>query len=830
MKEPYHITLMENSKPYSITVPRRIALPLRDKVKIELERMVNEGIIERISEPTDWCAGIVVVPKKDNTVRICVDLTELNKCVKRERHQMPSTDELLGQLSNAKFFSKLDAVSGFWHCKLTEESAKLTTFLTPFGRFFFKRLPFGITSAPELYQRKMSSMLEGLEGVICLIDDVLIYGSTIEEHNERLEKVLKNLNEGGVTLNEQKCEFLKTKLKFLGHEISSDGISADKSKITAVLNLKPPQNLKELRSFFGMINYMRKFLPNFSSLSKPINDLLSTKNEWRWDEVHDECFNNLKKLISSPPVLSLYDYNKLSRVSADSSSYGIGGVLEQLQESGDWRPVAYTSRTLTETEKRYAQIEKEALALTWVCERFNDYVLGVEFTLRTDHKPLVELLGKKPIYDLTARLQRFRMRLMKYKFNIVHIPGKEFFIPDNLSRDPMANTEPDTDILEEEQLFLNSIIGKIPAKPQYLVNVLTKQKEDPVCEKLKEYITNGWPEKKTLSSHLLTYWRVKDELTLQNEMLLKGERLIIPRVSRRDTIEKIHQGHLGIVKCLRRARESVWWPGINQEIKDFVLNCQQCKIHKENKVEPLITSEFPERPWQKIGADFMYKNKKQYLVIQDYYSRFIFCYPMKTTTARVVTDVFRQLFAVHGIPDIVRTDGGPPFQSFDFKNFCNLYNIKHITSSPLYSQSNGFIESGVKTAKALLDEEDSTLAFMNYRATPLENGFSPAQLLFSRNIRTLVPVISRKLSPYIPQKENLIEKEEQVRERQKKFYNKRHRVEDLTQLKEGTRVWIKDVEKFAIVIQETTEPRSYLVRTEKEEQLLRRNRRFLVEV
>jgi len=218
-------------KGYSLSTPRRVAIPLLPKVKAELKRMQDLGVITPVEEATDWCAGMVVVPKANGTVRICVDLTKLNESVCREKHPIPSVDQTLGQLAGAKYFTKLDANSGFWQIPLSEESSALTTFITPCGRFRFNRLPFGITSAPEHFQRRMSTILSGVDGVVVHMDDTLVSGQTVEEHDRNLWKVLTKLSEANLTLNRDKCKFLQDKVSFLGHSIDASGISPDPEKV-----------------------------------------------------------------------------------------------------------------------------------------------------------------------------------------------------------------------------------------------------------------------------------------------------------------------------------------------------------------------------------------------------------------------------------------------------------------------------------------------------------------------------------------------------------------------------------------------------------------------
>ena len=354
------------------------------KVQSELHRMEKKGVISQVKEPTDWCAGMVVVPKAGGKVRICVDLTKLNQNVRRERLMLPSVEQTLAQLGGATVFSKLDANSGFWQVELTKTSSLLTTFITPFGRYRFNRLPFGITSAPEHFQRRMSEVLQGLDGVVCLIDDILIYGKTQAEHDKRLTAVLLKIAEAGITLNEEKCEFSQSQVKFLGQIVDSNGIHPDPGKVTAIKQMNAPTNITELSRFLGMVNQLAKFTPQLSEATKPLRELLSSKNQWLWSDNQTQAFETVRNMVSSDSILALFDPHRSTRVSADASSYGLGAVLTQQQPSGEWKPISYISRALTTTEQRYAQIEKEALAVTWACERLRDFLTGLQFHIHTD--------------------------------------------------------------------------------------------------------------------------------------------------------------------------------------------------------------------------------------------------------------------------------------------------------------------------------------------------------------------------------------------------------------------------------------------------------------
>ena len=296
----------------------------------------------------------------------------------------------------------------------------------------------------------MEKILAGLPGVLCHMDDVLIFGKNVQEHDTRLEQVLLQIQAAGATLNQEKCQFRKSTLKFLGHLVDATGIRPDPDKTSAIANMPTPQNISDLRCFMGMINQLGKFSSNLAELTQPLRELLSKKNEWMWGEAQDEAFAKVKSELTKPTVLALFDVNPDLKLSADASSYGLGAVLLQNNNSS-WQPVAFASRVMSDTERRYAQVEKEALAITWACEKFSNYILGKMFTIETDHKPLVPLLGTKNLDSLPPRVLRFKLRLSRFEYQIGHVPGKHLYTANSLTRAPIYNA-PNLIICKKKQI------------------------------------------------------------------------------------------------------------------------------------------------------------------------------------------------------------------------------------------------------------------------------------------------------------------------------------------------------------------------------------------
>jgi transposase InsO family protein len=809
LPEVFKINLTPGGRAYNLNVPRRVPIGLRERVKEELDRMQAMKVISPIEKDTEWCAGIVVAPKKNGKVRLCIDLSQLNKHVRRELFPLPHVDDALASLADAKYFSKMDANCGFWQIRLDRKSRELTTFITPYGRYCFNRMPFGISSAPENFQRQMSKVLKGLEGVLCHMDDVLVFGRTEEEHDSRLEKTLAAIRASGMTLNKEKCEFKVRSVDFLGHHVDGDGISAAQDKVKAILDMEPPKCPKELKRLLGMADYMRKFDSKMAEIEHPMRDLLRKRNEWLWGPDQDKAFVALKKTLTSFPTLVKFDMDKSHRVTADASQNALGAALLQREERG-WCPVAYASRTLTETEKRYAQIEKEALAVTWACQKFDFYLVGRRFEVETDHKPLVPLSGGKDLSELPLRVQRFKLRLMRYEYSIFHSPGSSMHIADSLSRASYPDYR-DKRREEKVEAHVQHIVHGGGVVDQDLEKIKEEQVKDEVCREVLVYCQTTWPVVKEVSSGAKRFHQFRDELFAHRGLLLRGHRLVVPEALHKQMLDRIHDGHQGIVKCSRRARESVWWPGINQQIKQLVEKCATCIKHQKIHHQPLKPTELPDGPWMEVGSDVFEFKGKAYVLIVDYYSRWVEVFEIKELTAKTVVAKMKNAFARFGVPVKVRSDNGGCYNSDLFRKFADAYGFgfEATTSSPRYPESNGLAERAIQTVKRLWKKsEDFNKSLMIYRATPLESGFAPAELMFGRNIRAGLPQL------LVEEKGQFRERDSLLKQRQKENFDRRTGARPLEALEEGDGVWVKTNPNdgaHGLVMGDSGEPDSYLV-------------------
>ena len=503
--EKFHIILSENAKPFCVNTPRSVPFAYREKLQAELELLQGQGIIAPVTIPTEWCAPIVVTPKKDtDSIRMCVDLSRLNRYVKRERYQSSTPAQAVADIAvhNAKIFTKLDALKGYHQCPLDEESQLLTTFITPFGRFKYCRAPYGISSISEHYNRRMDEAFAGLSGYRRIVDDVVIYDSDITQHTNHVREFLRCCAEHKITLNPTKWTFSQPEVTFAGFVLSGEGYKVDTSITEAISKFPTPSNCTDLRSFIGLTNQLSASTSAVAGLLAPLRPLLSTKNDFTWATEHNQAFDNAKKSLTVAPTLAFFDTNKPTRLCTDASRQGLGFILQQKNKER-WALVQAGSRFLTDPESRYAIIELELLAVSWAMSKCDIFLAGLpHFTVVTDHHPLIPILNNHRLDEIeNPRLQRLKTRTMAYNFTAEWVKGTQNYAPDALSRNPVSDPQPH-ETLGEQDIHNNpersiAEIRAITSGAQESVRIqdLCRQAdEDEEYQQLKGYIIKGFPD------------------------------------------------------------------------------------------------------------------------------------------------------------------------------------------------------------------------------------------------------------------------------------------------------------------------------------------------
>lgn len=760
---------------------RKLPVPIKDRVSAELKQLQENGIIAPVTEPTAWLSALLVVSKAQGGVRLCIDPKPLNRALMRDHYSMPTIDDILPDLTKAKCFTTVDTKNAFWHLELDEPSSFLTSFQTPFGKFRWLRMPFGISPAPEIFQRRMHETLSGLNGVACIADDVLVYGcgDTLEEaqrdHDANVRALLHRCRATNLKLNMAKFRLNRKSVPFMGHVLTDAGVSVDDKKVEAILKMPPPTDRQGVLRLLGMATYLARFTPGFSEITAPLRQLLKRDSEFQWDDaVHGEALTKLKRTLSNAPVLRYYDVNKDVLLQCDSSQSGLGAVLLQ-----DNLPVEFASRALTATEQSYAQIEKELLAVCYSLEHWHSYTYGRFVRIETDHKPLIAIM-KKSLTTAPKRLQRMLLRLQRYTFELVFRPGSQVVIADALSRAYPPESATPTKFAEELATLVNDEQDeelRMVASPETLQRITEAAVNDEVYQALKAQIAKGWPADPTsLPEDLRIFYPYAEELVTSGDYIYKGHRIFVPAGARHWITERIHRSHIGVNGCLRRARETVFWPEMNKQLKENISKCEVCQRHQAaGQKEPLLPHAAPERPWQKVGTDIFMFHGKNYLITADYSSSYFEIDRLASKRVKDIVYCLKGQFARHGIPEICFSDCSP-FAAQEFQAFAKAYEFVHITSSPRYPVSNGKVENAVRTAKRLMtkaleDKQDPFLALLEFRNTPSESlNLSPAQIMFGRRTRTTLPVASHLLGSVAGQQTQTALNRSKTR--QAKYYNR----------------------------------------------------------
>ena len=731
--------------------PRSVPYAIRGAIEQDLERLERTGVIEKVRY-SDWAAPVVPVPKGDGGIRLCGDYkVTVNPVLKVDQYPVPTPEDLFATLAGGESFTKLDLTQAYQQVPLEPESRKYVTVNTHKGLYQYTRLPFGVASAPAVFQQIIEKVLQGIPHVVAYLDDVLITGRNESEHLSTLRQVLERFKLFGIRLKQAKCEIMKPHVQYLGYLIDKNGLHTMPDKIAAIQDAPRPKNVRELRSFLGLVNYYGRFIQNSSTVTYPLNQLLCDGTPWVWDKGCEQAFMKLKQVLASSEVLAHYNQELPVKLDCDASAYGVGAVLSHTYPDGTERPIAYASRTLTCSEKNYAQIEKEGLAIIFGVKRFHKYLYGRHFTLVTDHKPLVTIFGsheKLPTLA-AARLQRWAVFLLGYQYTLEFRSTEKHDNADCFSRLPRDTTVSAEAGLDRGTVTFN--LHQIKKTPVSAKQLALATSADPVLSKVMRYCRDGWPTE--VPVELQSYFRKKEEISMESNCLFRGTRVIIPASLQSQILSELHEGHQGIVKMKGLARSRIWWPRLDNDIEQEVRSCTPCQEHR-NQPAPVPLHPWPwaKNPWDRIHLDFAGPvDGTMYLVLVDSHSKWLEVVPMSSTTTEKTVGVLRTLFARYGLPKELVTDNGPQFTAMEFSEFIRNNGIRHCRSAPYHPATNGAAERCVQTLKNALrakkgDQGSLSLKLaqflMAYRNTPHSTtGLSPAELFLKRPLRTRLDVM-----------------------------------------------------------------------------------------
>ena len=767
--EEFQIVLRPDAKPTRVYSARSVPFSLEDKLRAELDKLEKEDIIEKVSHPTDWCHGLVVIPKDSDDVRPCVDFRSLNKFVVREAFDQLPVIEVVQQVQadQARYFSSADATGSYNQCPLSPGSRDLTTFITKFGRYRYKRAPYGIASISDHFNRRMTELLQGLPSLARVVDDTLIYGKTEEEHCISVIKFLQRCRDCGIRLNQKKFRFKQKEIVFAGLKLSEEGFTIAPKINEAIQEFPAPTTLTEVRSFFGLANQLAPYDHVLTQKLEPLRHLLKSKSaKIELSEDEKSAFKEVKTRLGSSETLAYYRPGRPVRLFTDAAcTRGFGFVLQQLQPDNKWKPIMVKSRSLTSAETRYAPIEAEIEALTWALRKARRFLVGVpRFTVYTDHRPLVSLINSKRFDEVhNTVIVRNMVKCQEFNMQVEYIKGSENVAADSLSRSPVMQPKP-ADLAESEATshHIKAIQMACVQEADMSIpeqEILEVGNVDAEYTLLRDQIRQGFPTtKRDLEPSLEPYWQVRHDLHVADDnLVLFGTRLVIPRPLRHRTLQNLHTGHRGIVGVKARARLAVYWPQVDNQIEQICKSCTQCQQDRPTQPkEPEIHFPMPERCFQYVSADLADVDGQKYLIVTDWKSGWFSTHQLRDATAQSIIHELRRQFMDTAVPMILFTDNGPPFISAEVKSFCARWGIRLLTSSPYYAQSNTFAENGVKNAKSLLrkcmrngelDHDEWARGLLAIRNTPHHtSGLSPAVILYGHQVKEILPAHKSALS------------------------------------------------------------------------------------
>ena len=717
---------------------RRLPVALKETVDSQVETMLTQNVIRPSCSP--WCSPIVMVKKKDGSWRFCVDFRKLNSVTHQDAYPLPRIDATLDSLAGSTLFSTLDLASGYWQVELNPADREKTAFSTSKGHFEFNVMPFGLTNAPATFQRLMECVLAGISGEQCLtyLDDIIVFSATFQEHIQRLEAVFGHLKAANLKLRPEKCHFAKQQVSYLGHIISSEGIRPDPGKISAISNLAPPADVKQLKQFLGLSNYYRKYIQSYAAIAEPLYKLLRKNSPgFIWNTQCQTAFDTLRQMLITQPILAFPDFTMPFIVSTDASGTAIGAILSQVQ-GGTERVIAYWSRQLQKAERNYSTVEREALAVVSAIKEFYPYLYGFSFTVVTDHNPLTHLKAMK---DTGGRLTRWIMFLQQFNFDVKYKQGSTHTNVDALSRQPPSS--PVSVITDESPL------------PTNVEDLIKAQMEDPLLGALYSHLSQDMPPPKVppglrrcfLDDRVLCrHYKESATGTIHTQY-------VIPKALQATVLRETHNlGHLGIKKTLEAVKTRFYWPGYEADVEKWIKCCDQCQ--KRNPPQPSVPAPLgtiqATRPFERISWDIMGplpvtpRGNQYILVVTDIFTKWIEAFSLADTTAVTLAKVLvDEVICRYGVPTHLHSDQGANLCSAVIHELSHLLGIHTTRSSAYHPEGNGQVERCNRTLEAMLAKvteyhQDWDLylpkVLFAYRSSLHETtGFTPYHLNFGRS-------------------------------------------------------------------------------------------------
>lgn len=647
--------------------------PIPFAYREEVQRQINEMLDWDIIEPaqTEFVSPLVVVKKKDNSIRICLDARHLNKRMVQDHIVPPVPDELLAKFTKGLYLTTLDMTSSYWQVPIRKQDRKYTGFSYDNGTYVFKVLPFGLSTSVSSFIRGLNKIIgpEFESFVLSFVDDLLVVSPTAEDHFEHLERVFIAFKNANLTLKLRKCVFARTEVSYLGHIVSAEGIRIDPSRITAIQNLPMPRNIRELRGFLGFVNYERRFIQNFSDLTIPLLRLLKKDCKWEWGEKEIQTFNAIKQAYLSVTFVNHPDLNNRFFIQGDSSDYGVGGILFQLDEEGNKKVIAYASRTLRPAELNYTVTEKEALALIFLLQQWRTLILGNPLSVITDHKSLSYVMNC-PLK--TSRLTRWVLYMQEYNFQISHCKGKENITADHLSRNPLKINKPNQpDQISNVSLSMLQLTEAYKEVKRNLKTIRNDQRSEKWIRDKIDYFENKSQER---NIKFEKWYELFDGILFRKGTVVsRGFKLCVPKGQVKALVVQQHQdiGHFGSKKTFNHMRSVFFWPGMYRHIRQIVTSCELCQ---KAKIAPTTMGSsnvvMCSKPGELVCCDLMGPlptsrgGLTQLLVVVDAFSRYTRLYALRRASVRAIVNKFNKDYFVNvQIPKGILTDNGTQFRS-----------------------------------------------------------------------------------------------------------------------------------------------------------------------